>query len=58
MHILENLNKEGRTIILVTHDHNVALHAKRIVMITDGEIVKDQLVPSSERIHSKEIKED
>jgi len=58
MHILEKLNKEGRTIILVTHDKQVALHANRIVTISDGEIIEDRLVPNSERVHSKEVKED
>jgi putative ABC transport system ATP-binding protein len=53
MHILEKLNKEGKTIILVTHDINVALHAKRIVTIIDGEIISDKKVPESERVHSK-----
>ncbi|MFA6251365.1 MAG: ABC transporter ATP-binding protein [Candidatus Paceibacterota bacterium] len=54
MNILEKLNKEGRTIILVTHDVNVALHSKRIVTIRDGQIISDKKVPESERIHSKE----
>ena len=58
MNILENLNKEGRTIILVTHDRNVALHANRIVTIKDGEIVSDELVPLKDRVHSKAIKDD
>ncbi len=58
MSILEKLNKEGRTIILVTHDKQVALHANRIVTIRDGEIVSDILVPPHERIYSKEVKED
>lgn len=53
MHILEKLNKEGKTIILVTHDMNVALHARRIVTIRDGEIVSDKKVEESERVHSK-----
>lgn len=57
MNILERLNDEGRTIILVTHDEEVALHAKRIVTIRDGEIVSDEKVPEEARIHSKAIEE-
>mgnify|MGYP001615470670 CR=1 FL=1 len=44
MSILDRLNKEGRTIILVTHDRNVAEHAKRIITIKDGEIISDEEV--------------
>ena len=57
MNILENLNKEGRTIILVTHDNHVALHADRIVTIKDGEILSDKKVPDSERVHSEAVEE-
>ncbi|MCX6754477.1 MAG: ABC transporter ATP-binding protein [Candidatus Nomurabacteria bacterium] len=57
MHILENLNKEGRTIILVTHDLNVANHSKRIVTIRDGEIVSDRKVEEKDRVHSKQIED-
>jgi ABC-type lipoprotein export system ATPase subunit len=57
MNILENLNKEGRTIILVTHDMHVALHADRIVTIKDGEILSDKKVSKSERVHSEAIKD-
>ncbi|HDD44175.1 MAG TPA: macrolide ABC transporter ATP-binding protein, partial [Candidatus Desulfofervidus auxilii] len=38
MDIFEQLNKEGKTIILVTHDPEMAARAKRIVKIKDGEI--------------------
>lgn len=57
MNILERLNDEGRTVILVTHDEEVALHAKRIVTIRDGEIISDEKVPEEVRIHSKAIEE-
>jgi len=58
MNILERLNKEGKTIILVTHDKQVALHAKRMVNIMDGKIVGDSIIPESDRVHSEIIKED
>ena len=57
MHILEKLNQDGKTIILVTHDMNVAMHAKRIVTIRDGEIVSDKKVAEGERIHSKQVED-
>jgi putative ABC transport system ATP-binding protein len=34
--------KEGRTIILITHEHDVAEHADRIIFIKDGEILEDK----------------
>jgi putative ABC transport system ATP-binding protein len=37
--ILEKLNKEGKTIIVVTHDMEVAKEAKRIIKIVDGKII-------------------
>lgn len=39
--ILQNLNEEGRTIILITHDDKIASMAKRIVRIQDGVITAD-----------------
>jgi putative ABC transport system ATP-binding protein len=44
MEILENLNKEGNTIILVTHETHTAEYAKRIIKIKDGEIFDDIIV--------------
>jgi len=41
MDIFENLNKEGNTIIIITHEEAVAKRAKRIISIVDGKIVKD-----------------
>jgi len=42
MRILRELNAKGHTIILVTHDHNVAKNATRIIEISDGNIISDK----------------
>ncbi|MDI4655458.1 MacB family efflux pump subunit [Xanthobacter autotrophicus] len=42
LRILDELNAEGRTIIIVTHDMKVAERARRIIEIRDGEIVADR----------------
>jgi putative ABC transport system ATP-binding protein len=39
--LFERLNAAGRTIIMVTHDENVASHAKRVLRVLDGLIVAD-----------------
>ncbi len=44
MEILQRLNNEGRTIILVTHEMDTANHAKRIIRVKDGQIVGDENV--------------
>ena len=41
MRILEELSQEGRTVILITHDTDIAATAKRIVRIHDGKITED-----------------
>lgn len=41
MQILQQLHQEGHTIILVTHDPNIAKFASRIIEIKDGEIIQD-----------------
>ncbi len=39
MHLLKELSAAGRTIIIVTHDANVATYAQRVVHMRDGQIV-------------------
>ena len=38
MELFQQLNDEGVTVIMITHDRNIAGHAKRIVDIFDGEL--------------------
>lgn len=40
MHLLKNLHQEGNTIILVTHDLDLAKQAKRTIILKDGQIIK------------------
>lgn len=41
MRFLQELHREGNTIILITHDNSIAARASRIIRITDGQIVYD-----------------
>ena len=41
MTILDDLHKNGNTIILVTHEDDVAQHAHRIIRLFDGKIIED-----------------
>ncbi|HEY4300344.1 MAG TPA: ABC transporter ATP-binding protein [Candidatus Didemnitutus sp.] len=43
MHLFEDLYEAGNTIIVVTHEEEVALHARRVVRLRDGLIESDQL---------------
>ena len=40
---LQKLNREGTTVILITHDNGIATTARRCVRLTDGRIVEDQV---------------
>ena len=43
MKILHELNEEGRTIVLITHDNDIARQATRAIQIIDGKVVSDTL---------------
>ncbi|SPF43498.1 Uncharacterized ABC transporter ATP-binding protein TM_0352 [Candidatus Sulfopaludibacter sp. SbA4] len=44
MALFERLYQQGNTIILVTHEHDIALHAHRVIHIRDGKIEKDERI--------------
>jgi putative ABC transport system ATP-binding protein len=46
MELLQALNDEGMTIILVTHEHDIAEYAKRMIEMRDGEILRDAPIAS------------
>lgn len=43
MEILTGLYKEGRTVIIITHDNGIAARAKRVIKISDGQVVDDYI---------------
>ncbi len=43
MQLLDELNAQGKTVILVTHDTEISKYAKRVITIRDGKIISDQI---------------
>jgi putative ABC transport system ATP-binding protein len=44
MALFERLHQQGNTIVLVTHEHDIAMHAWRIVHIRDGKVERDEKI--------------
>ncbi len=42
MAVFQELNDEGKTVVLITHEPDIAEHAKRVVVFRDGKIVEDR----------------
>lgn len=53
MQYFQELNRQGKTIIVITHEHDIAHYAKRIITIKDGEIISDEQNGSSSRVMSE-----
>jgi putative ABC transport system ATP-binding protein len=49
MQLLDTLHQRGNTIIVVTHEHDIAAHAHRVISILDGQISKDELTGRNAR---------
>ena len=44
MALFERLHQQGNTIVLVTHEHDIALHAWRVIHLRDGKVERDEKV--------------
>ena len=44
MALFERLHQQGNTICLVTHEHDIAMHAHRIISIRDGKVERDERI--------------
>src|SRR5207253_6902548 len=44
MALFERLYQQGNTIVLVTHEHDIALHAHRVIHMRDGKVEKDEKI--------------
>jgi len=53
MQIFQELNDEGKTIVMVTHEADIGRHCKRTVTIRDGRVVSDE--PVTERLRASDI---
>ncbi|WP_432776454.1 ABC transporter ATP-binding protein [Brevibacillus gelatini] len=56
MGIFQRLNDEGKTVILVTHEPDIAEYAKRIVRFRDGQIIADEVVKERRRAWAEEVR--
>lgn len=50
MSLLEQLHREGSTVLMVTHSRQHALRAERIVHLLDGQVVSEEFTPRAERL--------
>ena len=57
MAIFQMLNDQGRTIIMVTHENEVAKYAKRVIRLHDGEIILDEPIKNRETFSAEHIEE-
>ncbi|MFT6732482.1 MAG: putative ABC transport system ATP-binding protein [Polaribacter sp.] len=56
MALFDELHNEGQTIIMVTHEDEIAKHCHRVVRLSDGKVIEDYLNKDSTTIHSQKEK--
>lgn len=58
MAILHELKDEGRTVIVITHDNEIAEEAERVIRVRDGKVVEDYINPGYEAKYGRDSKKD
>lgn len=58
MAILHELKDEGRTVIVITHDNEIAEEAERVIRVRDGKVVEDYINPGYEEKYGRDSKKD
>lgn len=53
MEIFQDINDQGHTIVMITHEPDIAKHAKRVIMIRDGKLVRDEINKKQRRVRGK-----
>src|SRR5689334_19241639 len=53
MQIFQELNEDGRTVVMVTHEPDIGQHCKRMVHIRDGQVVEDE--PVRDRLRAADV---
>ena len=46
--IFARLNAQGRTVVMITHEDDVAAHARRLIRLADGRVVEDHAIDRDE----------
>lgn len=54
MEIFQELHKKGNTIVMITHESDIAAHAERIITVKDGKIIEDKKNHAQKKVHYKE----
>jgi len=57
MNILKDLHKDGRTVILITHDDEIAAQVRRVIRIKDGKVEADFYNEETQGGHEDDFKE-
>jgi putative ABC transport system ATP-binding protein len=57
MGLLEDIHKAGNTIIVVTHEEDIALHAHRIIRLIDGQVESDEINQNPVKVSDYQMQE-